>query len=177
MVFANLVSCAADDSIDEGVRLDGADVSVCFEGRWILDGQVIGTGMVSLDSILVFTGVPVAEITSVALEHNTSSSPVILATAARQQMEAVYVGVSSTSRYYDLPATQMTFNATVDGVACNVKLRTAQLGSVALLQESKNSLSVVVKVVQTLLEQVDNGKVVADSKQNHTLAFESDTNK
>ena len=175
MVVSMETSCSAGDS-DEDVPLYNAKTPVRFEGQWVFDGQVVGRGNVSLDTAQVTMKFPAKEITLAVLANlpYSNAKPTIQATNAQQQMEAKYVGVSQTSRYYDLPATQMIIEAIVDNVPCNVRLQTANTGSVVLLQEEKHSLSMVVKIVGTTLEQSDNGVIVADSKKDHNLIFESD---
>ena len=170
-----MTSCSADDD-NANVEMMSPMALTRFEGQWILDGQLIGSGMVSIDSTQVLMRVPMAEMASALMANlnNYSTNATVQVGDFPLRMKAKYVGVSHTSRYYDLPAAQMTFEMTVDHVAYNVKLQTVNTGSVALLQEEKHSLSVVVKIVETSLEKRENGQVVAVSKEDHTLIFESD---
>ena len=180
MVVPTMFSCSVDDTtgtfdIAKQMRM----VSASFKGKWMLDGQNMGNGMVKIDSMLTLSNLPLAEMLPAMLDNytgNMSGTISIHATTAQQQIKAEYVGVSQTSRYYSLPPSQMTFNVTVNGLAYDVKLNTAEKGSVALLQESKNNLSVVVIISRTMLEQHANGQIVADSRNEHTLIFESDIN-
>ena len=170
-----MTSCSADDD-NANVEMMSPMALTRFEGQWILDGQLIGSGMVSIDSTQVLMRVPMAEMASALMANlnNYSTNATVQGGDSPLRMKAKYVGVSHTSRYYDLPAAQMTFGMTVDHVAYDVKLQTVNTGSVALLQEEKHSLSVVVKIVETSLEKRENGQVVAVSKEDHTLIFESD---
>lgn len=170
-----MTSCSANDD-NASVEVMSPMALTRFEGQWILDGKLIGSGTVSIDSTQVLMRVPMAEMASVLMENlnHYSTNATVQVGDSPLRMKAKYVGVSHTSRYYDLPAAQMTFEMTVDHVAYNVKLQTINTGSVALLQEEKHSLSVVVKIVETSLEKSENGQVVAVSKEDHTLIFESD---
>ena len=170
-----MTSCSADDE-SAGVEMMSPMALTRFEGQWILDGRSLGNGMVSIDSTQVLMRVPLAEMASALMANlnHYSTNATVKVGDSPLRMKAKYVGVSHTSRYYDLPAAQMTFGMTVDHVAYDVKLQTVNTGSVALLQEEKHSLSVVVKIVETSLEKSENGQVVAVSKEDHTLIFESD---
>lgn len=170
-----MTSCSADGE-SAGVEMMSPMALTRFEGQWILDGQLLGNGMVSIDSTQVLMRVPLAEMASALMANlnHYSTNATVKVGDSPLRMKAKYVGVSHTSRYYDLPAAQMTFGMTVDHVAYDVKLQTVNTGSVALLQEEKHSLSVVVKIVETSLEKSENGQVVAVSKEDHTLIFESD---
>ena len=180
MVVPAMYSCSVDESSDNvDIARKMSMVSASFKGKWMLDGQNMGYGKVSIDSMLTLSNLPLTEMLPAMLVNYANNVPgvsTIHATTTQQKIKAEYVGISQTSRYYNLPATQMTFNVTVDGLAYDLKLYTAEKGSVALLQESKNNMSVVVIISRAMLEQHVNGQIVADSRNAHTLIFESDIN-
>lgn len=180
MMVPAMSSCSVDDSDGNfDIARQTRIISASFKGKWMLDGQNMGNGKVTIDSMLTLSNLPLAEMLPAMLDNYTNNTPgafSIHATTAQQRIKAEYVGVSQTSRYYNLPASQMTFNVTVNGLAYDVIFNTAEKGSVALLQESKNNLSVVVIISRTKLEQHANGQIVADSRNEHTLIFESDIN-
>ncbi len=179
LMVSAMVSCAVDESDNDGYDIDKvAAVSASFNGKWLLDGQDMGSGEVRIDSALTFTKMPVRQILSTLFGQYTNSpkGSEVNAKLEQQCFRADYVGVSQTSRYYSLPAAVMNFDMSVNGVDYDVRLKTAEKGSVVLLQEEKNNLSVVVKITDTMLEQHADGKIVADLKNTHTLVFESDIN-
>ena len=141
-----MTSCSADDD-NANVEMMSPMALTRFEGQWILDGQLIGSGMVSIDSTQVLMRIPMAEMASALMANlnNYSTNATVQVGDSPLRMNAKYVGV-----------------------------QTVNTGSVALLQEEKHSLSVVVKIVETSLEKSENGQVVAVSKEDHTLIFESD---
>ena len=174
-----LSSCAVDNSNgpDYTIHYDGT-ASATFNGKWLFDGQNLGYGKVTIDSLLTFNNLPLADIIGNLLPDyiGSLSTLPVYTTAERQQVRIEYVGVSQTSDYFNLPASELTFTMTVGDMPCDVRLLTAATGSVALLQESKNRLSVVMKIAQAQVVQQSNGMLLADTRKEHTLMFESDIN-
>lgn len=178
MASLALSSCSVDDSNGMEYMIDDKVVAASFNGKWFLDGQNMGNGKVDIDSMLTLFKLPLPQMLPALLDNNSVlENQTVDITADPLKIKVDYVGVSQTSRYYNMPATQVGFAFMAAGVAYDVRLQTARTGSVVLLQEGKNYLSVVLKITQTTLLRHDNGQVMADSRKEHTVMFESDFNK
>ena len=107
-----MTSCSADDE-SAGVEMMSPMALTRFEGQWILDGQLLGNGMVSIDSTQVLMRVPLAEMASALMANlnHYSTNATVKVGDSPLRMKAKYVGVSHTSSRIERSGSPYRFSA------------------------------------------------------------------